>query len=308
MKNHLKNHLKILTAFVAVAVSTLLAPQARAVDVVTSIPELGAIAKEVGGGNVAVYSIAQPNRDYHRLETRASDVARIARAGLVVRSGLGLDVWMDALMNAAKNTKANVGGSGYVDASTDIPTIEVPKESISGASGDVHPDGNPHYYFDPIYAKFIARNIARGLIRVDAKNADDYRKNLKKFYDAIDAKMKGWQAQLKPYQGKGVVTYHKNYNYFLRRFGLYQYGTLEERPGIPPSASHVSNLIKAMQKDKVRAVLIESIYSRRWPDFVKRQTGIDYVIGPFSVADTNQGSYLAMIDKLVSATTQALKN
>jgi zinc/manganese transport system substrate-binding protein len=306
----MKSYFAKITALIAVAISTLLAnvkPALAAVDVVTSIPELGAIAKEVGGSDVSVYSVAQPNRDYHTIEPRASDVARIARAALVVRSGMGFDGWMDALMNAAKNTKVNTGGEGYVDASADVPPIEVPKESISGASGDVHPDGNPHYYYDPVYAKFIARNIARGLIRVDAKNADDYRKNLKGFYAAVDARMRGWNEELKPYQGKGVVTYHKNFNYFLRRFGLYQYGTLEERPGIAPSAGHLANLIKAMQKDKVRAVLVESIYPRRWPDFLKRQTGIDYAVGPYSVENLNPGSYLALVDKLVDAAKTACK-
>lgn len=303
----MKTQIKILATLLTVAVSSLFAPQAKAVDVVTSLPELGAIAKEVGGSNVAVYSIAQPNRDYHTIEPRASDVARIARAKLVVRSGLGLDIWMDSLMNAAKNTNVNPGGNGYVDASTGIPTIEVPKSSITGASGDVHPDGNPHYYYDPVYAKFVARNIVRGLIRVDSGNAATYRKNLENFYSDIDGKMRTWQAKLKPYQGKGIVTYHKNYNYFLRRFGLYQYGTLEARPGIPPSASHVSNLIKSMQKDKIRAVLIESIYPRRWPDFVKRQTNINYVIAPVSVSNLNPGSYLNLIDRLVDATTEAMQ-
>jgi zinc/manganese transport system substrate-binding protein len=254
-----------------------------------------------------VYSIAQPNHDYHTIEPRASDVARIAHAALVVRSGLGLDIWMDSLMNAAKNSRVNVGGEGYVDASTDIPVIEVPKESITGASGDVHPDGNPHYYYDPVYAKFVARNIVKGLIRVDEKNADDYRKNLKKFYDAIDAHMADWNSKLKPYQGMGVVTYHKNYNYFLRRFGMYQYGTFEPRPGLPPSANHIASLIASMQKDKIHAVLVESTYPRRWPDFLKRQTGIDYVAGPVSVDDLNAGSYIEMINKLVNCAAQACK-
>lgn len=303
----MKNHIKSLTALCAVALSTLLTSRAKAVDVVVSIPELGAIVKDVGGSHVEVYSVAQPGRDYHTIEARPSDVARVARAGLVVRSGLGLDVWMDALMIAAKNTRVNVGGEGYVDASTGIPLIEVPKESISGASGDVHPDGNPHYFFDPIYAKYIARNIVKGLIRVDAKNAGDYRKRYAAFNKSIDSRMEDWKKQLAPFRGEGVVTYHKTYNYFLRRFGLYQYGTFEPVPGLPPSANHVAELMRAMQKDKIRAVLVEGIYPRRWPDFLKRQTGIDYVAGPYSVDNLNEGSYFNYIDKMVSSAVQACK-
>ncbi len=305
----MNKQIKTLAAFCAAALSTLpfAATPARAVDVVASIPELGAIAKDIGGAHVSVYSVASPGHDYHTIEPRASDVARIARAGLVVRSGLGLDGWMDALMNAAKNANLNVGGSGYVDASSGIPLIEVPKESITGASGDVHPDGNPHYVFDPVYSKFIARNIVKGLIRVDAKNADDYRKRYSSYNKSIDARMVDWNKKLAPYRGKGVVTYHKNYNYFLRRFGLYQYGTFEPKPGLPPSANHVAELIKSMKNDKIRAVLVEGIYPTRWPEFLKRQTGIGYVVGPYSVKDLSEGSYFNFIDELVDDAAQACK-
>jgi len=133
------------------------ATSARAVDVVAATPELSAITKEVGGAKVSVYSVASPNRDYHTVEARPSDVARISRADLVVRTGLGIDMWMDALMNAARNPKINRSGGGYVDASAGIPVIQKPTAQITDASGDVHPDGNPHYFYDPVYAKFVAQ-------------------------------------------------------------------------------------------------------------------------------------------------------
>lgn len=292
-----------LGALAAVAFSS----SARAAtDVVASIPELGAIAKAVGGSQVSVYSVARPNQDYHSIEPRPSDVARIANAELVVRSGLSLDMWMDALMNAAGKSRLNRGGSGYVDASNGIPTLEKPSGSISGASGDVHPEGNPHYYYDPVYAKFIARNIARGLIRVDERNANAYRANLADFYKRIDAKMKGWNASLAPYQGRPVVTYHRNYNYFLRRFGLRQYGTLEPKPGIPPSASHLSQLAAQMKRDNVKAVLVESIYPRRYADVLKRQTGASYEVAPVSVGSISEEGYFDLIDALVQKTRAAL--
>jgi zinc/manganese transport system substrate-binding protein len=281
-------------------------PAQAAVDVVASIPELGAIAREVGGNKVTVTAIASPNADYHTVEARPSLVQRISRAELVVRSGLGLDGWMDALMNAAGNAKLNRGGAGYVDASVDIPTLEVPSGSISGASGDVHPEGNPHYYFDPIYAKFVGRNIVKGLIRVDGGNANYYRAQLADFYKDIDRHMEGWKKELAPYAGKSVVTYHRSLNYFLRRFGIAQYGSLEPKPGIPPSAAHVNRLIDGMKKDRVRAILIESIYPTRYSELMARQIGVKAVIAPYSVSSLNSGSYFNFIDTLVDRAKQAL--
>ena len=277
-----------------------------AIDVVASTPELAAITKAVGGSDVSVYSIARPNQDYHTIEPRPSDVARIARARMVVRSGLSLDMWMDSLMNAAGNGRLNRGGSGYVDASAGIPTLDKPQGSITGASGDVHPQGNPHFLYDPIYAKFAARNIAKGLIAVDAANAADYRAGLGAFYKQIDARMVGWNAQLAPYRGKALVTYHSNYNYFLRRFGIRQYGTLEPVPGIPPSAKHLSQLAAQMKRDKVSGILIEQIYPARYADLLKRQVGSNYAVGPYSVTTQDAGGYFNLINTLVAKTKAAL--
>lgn len=296
-----------LPALIGAAIFALAASKANAAtDVVASIPELGAIAKAVGGNDVAVYSIAKPNQDYHSIEPRPSDVSRISKAELVVRSGLSLDMWMDALMNAASNSKVNRGGSGYVDASSGIPTIEKPAGSISGASGDVHPEGNPHYLYDPVYAKFVARNVLKGLIRVDPKNANDYRANYASFNKTVDARMTKWQAEMKPYTGRKIVTYHRNYNYLLRRFGLVQYGTLEAKPGIPPSAAHISQLIANMKRDNVKAMLIESIYPTRYADLMARQLGVKYQVGPVSVSSMTQDGYLNMIDRLVDQMREAV--
>lgn len=306
MKNF-KNSMPMVPGLMALFAMLALCSKAYAqVSVVASIPELAAITKAVGGGKVGVYSVARPNQDYHTVEARPSDVARLARADLVVRSGLGLDMWMDALMNAASNRKLNRGGSGYVDASQDIPLIEVPQGSISGAAGDVHAEGNPHYYYDPVYAKFVARNVARGLIRVDGANANSYRANLNAFYAAIDGRLAGWQKALAPFAGKSVVTYHRNYNYFLRRFGLRQYGSLEPKPGIPPSAAHISQLMVNMKKDGVTAIVVEGIYPRRYPDLMARQTGAKYAYGPYSVTSQTSAGYLAMVDALADAFVKAL--
>lgn len=273
-----------------------------AIDVVATLPELASITREVGGNKVSVYSVAKPNRDYHTIEPRPSDVQRVARAHLVVRTGMKLEMWMDSIINAARNPKANQ----YVNCSLGIRRMDVPNEQISGASGDVHVDGNPHFYYDPIYGKFIARNILKGLIRVDPKDADYFRANYTRFNSEIDQHMVSWHAQLAPYAGHPVVTYHENFGYFIRRFGLREYGHLEPKPGIPPSAAHLNALISNMNRDHVRALVIESIYPTRSADLVARQTHQKYVVAPYSVSSENAGSYFDLVDSLVARFKQAL--
>lgn len=291
---------------IALASNTFAHSAQAAINVVATIPELAAISKEVGGDNVSVYSIAKPNRDYHQIEARPSDVTRVANAELLVRTGMQFEMWADALANATGNRSLMSGGGAVVNAGAGVRRLEVPTTQISGASGDIHVDGNPHFYYDPIYAKFVARNILKGLVRVDAKNASEYRANYTRFNAQIDSRMKVWTAQLAPYRGKSVVTYHKNFAYFMRRFGLREYGNLEAKPGIPPSAKHVSALIANMKRDNMKAVVIESIYPTRFADLIKRQTGAQYEIAPFSVGSLGTTNYFNFMDKLVGSFRKAL--
>ncbi|BCM88998.1 putative metal ABC transporter substrate-binding protein Hpf [Abditibacteriota bacterium] len=294
------------------ALASLLTATARpanaAINVVTSLPELAAITREVGGDNVSVYSVARPNNDYHRYEALPSDVARISRAKLVVTTGMEFEMWMTSLINAAARPNLQPGGPGYVNTSEGVRRLEVPTQQISGASGDIHSDGNPHFYYDPVYAKFIARSVLRGLIRVDAAHGDAYRANYGRFNSQIDAHMATYKAELGPYAGEGVVTYHQNYAYFLRRFGLKQYGNVEPKPGIPPSARHVNELAQNMKRDHIRAIIVESIYPTRFPTLLAQQAGTKYVVAPYSVGSLGTTNYFNFMDKLVASFKSALSH
>lgn len=297
----------LVTCF-ALALWLLSCPAIAAkLQVVAATPELADIARQVGGDRVSVYSIAKPNQDYHMVDPRPSDVSKIARASLLVRVGLDLDMWLDALLNAAGNSRLRKGAAGYVDASVGIPKLEVPKEQITGASGDIHVYGNPHYFYDPINAKTIARNITEGLVRVSPDDKAGFESNCRRFEDEIDSHLAEWKKQLASYKGKPVVTYHSSAVYFLRRFGLKDFDQLEPKPGIPPSPAHVSKLIKRMKEEHVTAVAVESVYPRRFPDLIKRETGADYVVVPYSVGAMGTKSYFDLIDTWVAKYKEALK-
>jgi len=292
---------------VVVAAAFFTSSAAAAIDIVAATPELADIAKQVGGDKVSVYSIGKPDHDYHMIEPRPSDVSRIARAEMIVRVGMDLDLWLDALINAAGNPRVRKGAPGYVDASVGIRKLEVPREQITGASGDIHVYGNPHYFYDPENGKIIAHNILEGLIRVSPAGKSYFERNYERFARDIDSRLDKWQKALAPYKGKRVVTYHKSAVYFLRRFGLKDFGQLEPKPGIPPSASHVSDLIRRMKAEHVTAMAIESIYPRRFPDLIQRETGVKYVVVPYSVGSLGTKSYQDLIDMWVTRYKDALR-
>lgn len=277
-----------------------------AVQVVATTPELAAIAREIGGDKVTVYSLARPNQDYHRVEARPSDVARVSQADLFIRIGMDFDLWADALLASAHNKKVSPGGPGYVDASERIKRLEVPTERITGASGDIHAMGNPHYYYDPGCGKVVAYNILMGLRRVAPEDAKTFDANYRAFVEKVDAAMQRWQRDLAPYKGQPVVTYHKNWVYFFNRFGLREFGTLEPKPGIPPSPSHLKQLIDSMKRSHVKAMVVETVYGKKFPEFVARETGARLAWAPYSVGVMGTRDYIDLIDKIVAAFKEAL--
>lgn len=305
----MRSNAYLIVALCAVSLCSLLtvSPAHAAIEVVAATPELADIAREVGGNLVSVYSIAKPNQDYHMIEPRPSDVSRIAKAKVIVRIGLDLDLWFDSLINASGNRAVARGGAGYVDASVGIKKLQIPHEQITGASGDIHVYGNPHYFYDPLNAKFIAYNIALGLDRVSPGNAGTFNANYKRFMADIDEHMAGWTKELAPYKGRRVVIYHESAIYFLHRFGLTEFGTLEAKPGIPPSAAHVQNLISRMKASGIKTVLVESIYPRQFPDMVTRETNARLGITPYSVGSLGTKSYLDLISMWVRVYKQALQ-
>jgi zinc/manganese transport system substrate-binding protein len=297
--------MKIITCFALALLGAL--PASAAVDVVTTTPELAAIAREVGGNLVRVTSLAKPDQDYHRVEAKPTDVVRVKNADVFVRIGLDMDQWASALMSSARNPNVQPGGRGYVDAGRLIRKKEVPTGSISGASGDIHVLGNPHYWFDPANGKVIAYEILLALRAVDSKNAAAYDANYKRFTAEIDRRLAGWRQELAPFRGKSVVAYHAEWVYFFDQFGLRPFGYLEPKPGIPPSGAHVNALIARMKQANVRGVIIPSIYSTRFADLVAREAGGAVAVVPYSVGTRGTTDYVSYIDAIVEGFRRALR-
>jgi len=300
---------RVILGLVALAMGScaFARPALAAISVVASTTDLADIAKQVGGDRVTVYSIARLNQDLHMIEPRPSDVLRIKRAGLVVRVGMDLDLWMDALLNAASNANVNRGGRGYVDASVGIRKLEVPQEQITGASGDIHVYGNPHYWLDPLNGEIISANILEGLKRVSPADASYFERNRNAFLTALRSAMRRWQEKLGPYRGRKIVNYHDAWPYFVRRFNLKVLGCIEVKPGIPPTTSHVASLIERIKAEKQPVVIADAAY---YPDkaakTIAARTGAKFVIIPSSVGGTKGAdNYISLFDHIVDSLVKA---
>ena len=279
-----------------VLVALAAAPARAKPTVVATTPDLGALARAVGGDDVDVSSIARPTEDPHFVDAKPSYAKLLNGADVLIEGGAALEAgWLPPLLATARNAKIATGAPGHVVASANIALADVPSE-LSRAQGDVHPFGNPHYLLDPANAGIVAGTIAEALAAVDPPHADHYRANLQRFRSALEQKLAEWQALAQPLRGLAVVTYHKNFDYLAKRFGLTVVDNLEPKPGIPPSPTHVAEIVPRMKEAKVKLVLIEPNRERQVADFVAQQAGAKVVVLPIMPGVPEAAEYLDLID------------
>jgi ABC-type Zn uptake system ZnuABC Zn-binding protein ZnuA len=309
-----------------------------------TVPELGSLLREVGGERVSVSVFVKGTEDPHFVEAKPSFIKTLSECDLYVQTGMELEAgWAPVLLRNARNGKVLPGARGYVDAATIIAPLEIPTAPVDRSMGDVHPFGNPHYLTDPLNGLKVTALIRDklsellpdstvyfaeryttfrqrlGVAMVGEKLANKYefeklaalfaRGKLIDFLQSQseDAQLGGWLALMRPYHNAQVVTDHNMWPYFAERFGLRIVGTLEPKPGIPPTTAHLSEVISFMKANGVKAVLAAAYYDPRYAQFVSENTGAK-VAAMANQAGARPGTedYLAMTDYNVRQLTTAL--
>jgi zinc/manganese transport system substrate-binding protein len=278
------------------------------IRVVASFPDLKALTEAVGGDLVDIDVLARGDQNPHDIEIRPSLMVKLRRADLLIRNGIEGDPWVEPLLQGAGNGNLFRGQSGHVDASRGISVLGIPQGPVDRSRGDVHPDGNPHYTLDPANASTVTATILEALVRLAPEQRPRFEAQRREFLARLDAALARWQAALAPSHGARVVTYHDTWVYFLNRFGLVSAGTVEDRPGIPPSPTHVAELIRTMKAQGVRALVYEPWADLRLIERMAQDAGIRAVALAPAVGATRQAtSYLDMFEFNVNALAQALR-
>src|SRR6184192_4521338 len=292
---------------VLIALFVPLVAQAK-LNVVATLPDFGSLAREIGGDKINLVVLAKATEDPHFVDARPSFVVSLRNADVLIDGGAELELgWLPPLLQNARNPKIEIGKPGRVQASQGIRLMNVPT-NVTRAAGDVHALGNPHFMSDPIIAKVVAQHIAQALSAVDPANAAFYEANYKRFEGTINAKLQEWGAALLPFKGQKVVAYHDSWPYFAHRFGLNIDIFLEPKPGIPPSPSHLVEVIAQMKAQKIKTIIVEPFHDRKIAEKVASATGakvVDFSQFPGGLPGTD--NYVKLIDTLVSRLAAALK-
>ena len=252
---------------------------AKKLNVVTSTTDMAALTQEVGGDKVAVESIAKGYQDPHFVEAKPSFLLKLRQADLLVVVGLQLEIgWLPPLITQSGNRRIQVGAPGYLDASQFAEILEIPQGTVTRAEGDVHPLGNPHYWLDPDNGRRIARGIANKLRESDPADEAYFQQRFQDFDKRLTAAEQKWDAEMRPYRGRKVVTYHRSFPNFAKHFGLDVIGYVEPRPGIPPTPTHTLEIIQLMRRENCKVVLVEPYFDLKTPQSIGRETGAQVVV------------------------------
>jgi len=300
--------IKRLTFFGLLA--TLLLPSlaaAKKLNVVTSTTDLAALTQEVGGDRITVESIAKGYQDPHFVEAKPSFLLKLRNADLLVSVGLDLEIgWLPPLITQSGNGRIQRGANGYLDASQFAEILEIPQGTVTRAEGDVHPLGNPHYWLDPDNGRRVAKGIAGKLSELDPGDSSYFQQRVADFDKRLSEAEKRWDAEMVPYRGRKVVTYHRSWPNFAKHFGLDVAGYVEPRPGIPPTPSHTLDLINLMKRENVKVMLIEPYFDLRTPNSVGSQTGAKVLVMTPSVGgEKGVDDYFKLFDYDLNLLKQA---
>jgi zinc/manganese transport system substrate-binding protein len=303
----MKKHIVLLLAAL-LAVPTLARAQGK-LNVVTTTEDLASIAREIGGDHVTVEAVARGYQDPHFVEAKPSFILKLQKADVLVLVGRELEIgWLPPLIQQSRNSKIQQGAPGYLDASLQASILEIPTGQVTRAMGDVHPLGNPHYWMDPENGKRIGKEIADKLSELRPNDKAFYQQKLADFTSRLDAAEKRWMADMAPYKGTKVVTYHRSFPNFAERFGLDIIGYVEPKPGIPPSPQHTLDLINEMKRQSVKIVLVEPYFDLKTPNAIGRDTGAQVLVMPPSVGGVKEiTDYFTLFDYDIKLLVDAIK-
>ena len=259
-----------------------------ALNILACEPEWGALAKELGGDKVNVYTAITALQDPHRVEARPSLIARARNADLMVCTGAQLEIgWAPLLQTQSGNAKIQAGQPGYFEAASAVSLIERPT-SVDRSMGDVHPQGNPHLHLDPRNIAKVAAALARRMASLDAAQGSFYASREKEFQARWSEATKKWEAAAAPVKGMPVVVYHKDLSYLVAWLGMRELGALEPKPGLPPSTAHLTELVERLKAAPAKAVVRSAYNDPRPAEWLAERAKVAAVVLPYTVGGTER--------------------
>lgn len=299
---------KILVQGALVLLSLLSLPACASLNIFATVPEWGALAKEIGGDQVHVYTATTAFQDPHRIEAKPSLLAQARRANLLIAVGADLEIgWLPLVLRDSGNSAIQTGRPGYFEAATFVSRLEVPGV-IDRSQGDVHAAGNPHIHLDPRNILKVAEALSARMAELDAANATIYQAGFKNFAGKWQVAMSRWEKEAVPLRGVSVLVHHAAFVYLNHWLGMKEVGSLEPKPGVEPSSGHLTALLARQQTMPARLVL-RTAYQQDGPSlWMAGKAAIPAVLLPYTVGGTPEAKDLfGLFDDTLQRLLKALR-
>lgn len=295
-------------ALALILLSAVAHPACAALKVLATTPEWGALTTELGGDKVNVYTATSAFQDVHRIDAKPSLVARARSADLVVATGAQLETgWLPVLLQESANGKIQPGSPGYFEAASALQLLEVPS-SVDRSLGDIHPLGNPHAHLDPHNIAKVATALTARLTALDAPNAAYYQARGTAFQSRWSEAIARWESQAAPLKGVGVVVIHRDQVYLCHWLGLKELAAIEPKPGVPPSAGYLGQLVTKLTAMPPRMILRSAYNDPKAADWLAERVHSHVVLLPYTVGGTPAAKDLfGLFDDTVNQLLGALK-
>src|SRR5438105_5669851 len=279
-------HIRTLLALATLALCAGALPAQAALGVLATTPDWAALVTELGGDKVNVYTATSAFQDVHRVDAKPSLVARARTADLVVATGADLEIgWMPVLLQDSGNTKIQPGSPGYFEAAPLVHLLEVPS-AVDRSMGDIHPLGNPHVTLDPRNIAIIAKALTARLVLLDSSNAAFYAARGEDFQKRWQAASLQWDAKAAPLRGVGVVVIHKDQVYLCNWLGMREIAAIEPKPGVPPSAGYLGELVTKLAAMPPKMILRNAYNDPKAADWLSERIHVPVVLLPYTVGGT----------------------
>ena len=294
--------------FLCVCLLALTALSVRAeLNVFATVPEWGALVKEIGGDKVTVFTATNALQDPHRIEAKPSLLAQARRAQLVVAVGAELEMaWLPVVIRNSGNAAIQLGSPGYFEAANFVTRLEIPL-SLDRAHGDIHAGGNPHAHLDPRNFIKVGQALVIRMAELDPENASAYQAGFKAFAEKWQTAITRWEREGAALKGLPVLVHHSSFTYLANWLGFTVVGSLEPKPGIEPTSNHLTALVRRQQSTPGRMVL-RAAYNQDGPSqWISEKAQIPAVLLPYTVGGTPEAKDLTgLFDDTLSRLLKAL--
>lgn len=296
----------LIAAVVAAVTSTAFAPARAALNVLATVPEWGALAREIGGDGVKVHTATAAQQDPHRIEAKPSLIAQARRADLVVSTGAELEIgWLPLVLRQSGNGRVQPGKPGYFEAAQQVNMLEVPQR-LDRTEGDVHPGGNPHVQLDPRNILRVGAALAKRMSELDPAGAATYQARWQSFSERWRAAVARWEKDAAPLRGVPVLVQHKSFPYLIGWLGMAEVGALEPKPGVEPAPGHLEALLAGLKQRPARLILRAAYNDPRASEWLAERARIPAVALPFTVGGNEAaGDLFGLFDDTVQRLLQA---